>query len=197
MTQGKTTIIDAADAEKVLPFKWTTMKNCKPRRDMFYARRTIRLENGKQKTVLLHRFILDAPPGFEVDHINGDSLDNRRCNLRLATRSQNTCNIQYLNNSTGFRGVIPPKKGLRKRFQAQIRCEGIKYWLGNHDTAEAAARAYDAKAIELHGEFAALNFPDEHFHLFGLPTDARMSELHSRAVAVAARMETERYYEAA
>lgn len=155
MTQGKIAIIDAEDGKKVLPYKWTTLKIYNRKREMFYARRTVRLESGKQKTVLLHRFILDAPHGLEVDHINGDSLDNRRCNLRLATVSQNSCNAQRLANKTGFRGVTKQWG----KFYSRIVFQGKRFHLGSYFTAEEAALAYDSKAVELHKEFAALNFP--------------------------------------
>lgn len=87
-----------------------------------------------------------------ADHISRDRLDNRRSNLRWATKKQNGANMQPRPNSSGYRGVS--RRGTRKKFQAIITLH-----LGTFDTAEEAARAYDAKAREIWGEFATLNFP--------------------------------------
>ena len=93
-----------------------------------------------------------------VDHINQDPLDNRRQNLRLATRSQNAANLgPYANNTSGYKGV----DFNRGKWRARITQDGVRYFLGTFDTAEDAARAYDQKALELFGEFASLNFSEE------------------------------------
>jgi len=113
-----------------------------------------------RKPILMHRVIMDAPKGMDVDHINGDPLDNRKENLRICTRSENCRNKKVRADSkSGFKGVYQTKNG---RFQAYIGnpnkvSRNIK--LGTYDTPEEAARAYDKKAIELHGEYVYLNFP--------------------------------------
>lgn len=107
--------------------------------------------------VKMHRIILNAPDGLQVDHINGDGLDNRRSNLRLATSCQNNQNRRSIlvGTTSKFKGVSWHPHG---RWQARIR-SGIKtYYLGSYDNEEAAARAYDVKARELFGEFARTNF---------------------------------------
>ena len=110
--------------------------------------------------VMLHRFILGCERGDArlVDHVNGDGLDNRRCNLRLATHSEN-----LFNQRKGSRGHSQYKGVFRHhdtvKFQASIGHNGKSRYLGLFEQAEDAARAYDAAAIELHGEFARLNFP--------------------------------------
>ena len=107
--------------------------------------------NGKH--TLLHKVLLWCPKGYEVDHINGDVLDNRLENLRIVTRQQNACNRGILsNNKCGYKGVIRSKN--RKRFVAQIYLQGKQYHIGTYDTAEEAHEAYKKKAIELHGEYA-------------------------------------------
>jgi hypothetical protein len=96
-------------------------------------------------------------PSGDVDHINRDKLDDRWCNLRLATRSQNSANVALRPNSTsGFIGVTFDKA--RDKWRAQIRIAGRKVNLGRFASAEEAARAYDAAALKEFGEFAELNF---------------------------------------
>lgn len=109
--------------------------------------------------VLLHRFILGLPPhNPRVDHIDGDGLNNRRENLRLATPAQNSANMRARPGSlSGFKGVTWSKNA--KRWRAKIRANGRHRHLGYFTSEEEAARAYDDAARELHGEFACVNFP--------------------------------------
>jgi len=138
-------MIDAKDAERVLAFKWCAHES----RGKWYARRR---QGGRE--IKLHRFLMDAPSGVEVDHIDGDGLNNRRSNLRLSSHAQNSANQRRpKNNTSGYKGV----GRLEGRWYA---CIGGTY-LGWYDLPEVAARAYDTAARERFGEFAALNFPDE------------------------------------
>ena len=99
----------------------------------------------------MHRLITGASYGIEVDHINGDRLDNRRSNLRLCTKAENTRNkVQQKHNRFGLKGVSF-KCG---KFYAQIQAHGKKYCLGYHSTPEEAHQAYCEAAFRLHGEFA-------------------------------------------
>ena len=92
-----------------------------------------------------------AWPTAEIDHINGDKSDNRWCNLREATRSQNECNKGLkANNTSGVKGV----RKVGGRWRAEIWRDGVRHHLGYHDTKEAARQAYMDAATELHGEFA-------------------------------------------
>lgn len=123
-----------------------------------YARHS-ELVNGKWVVVFMHRLITGASPDQHVDHANRNRLDNRRANLRFATRSQNGANRKVSrNNTSGYVGV-----GRRRdsgKWQARLCVEGTRLHLGIfHDVADAA-RAYDAAALEHFGEFAALNFPE-------------------------------------
>lgn len=107
----------------------------------------------------LHRVILNAESKFEVDHINGNGLDNRRSNLRIATRQQNSANRvkgNFENATSAFKGIY--KRG-EKRWVAQITINNENRHIGSFDNEENAARAYDAAALEAFGEFAKLNFP--------------------------------------
>ena len=95
-----------------------------------------------------------------IDHINRNRLDNRKCNLRMATQSQNNCNVsKYKNNTSGYKGVYyAPYNNKTNPWKAQIRINNKNKGIGYFKTADEAAKAYDKMAIELHKEFAWLNF---------------------------------------
>lgn len=144
LTQGKVAIVDDEDFDRINLYKWRYCKGAAQSQT----------ERPNRKVLLMHRMILNAPDGVEVDHINGDALDNRKSNLRLASHKQNLANQKMkASNTSGFKGVTWHSKN--KRWIAQI--QGGHY-LGSYATAEDAARAYDKKAKELFGEFARLNF---------------------------------------
>lgn len=104
----------------------------------------------------MHRWILGAQLGVEVDHKNGDKLDNRKGNLRPANASQNRANSKlYKSSTSGFKGVSFDKK--KKKWRAYLVIGKKQKWLGHFSTAEEAARAYDAAAREHFGEFARSN----------------------------------------
>lgn len=107
----------------------------------------------------LARLIMNPPADAVVDHINGDIFDNRRCNLRVCTRGENAMNRRRPRTSGGrFKGINRLPNG---KWQAKATLRGRQLYLGCFESDEDAARAYDAKARELFGEFAALNFPGE------------------------------------
>ena len=97
---------------------------------------------------------------MHVDHINGNPLDNRKSNLRICTNAENQRNRGVnKNNTSGYKGVCWAKQN--KKWKARIKHNGKLIHLGYYKDKEEAARAYDKKAKELHGEYAYLNFPDE------------------------------------
>ncbi len=107
--------------------------------------------------VALHRYLLQPDDGQVVDHINGDGLDNRRCNLRVCSQMQNLRNSRIrTDNTSGFKGVSPQCN----RWQASISVSGRPIFLGSYATPEDAAAAYDHAARTHFGIFAALNFPE-------------------------------------
>ncbi len=110
------------------------------------------------KTVVLHRLLFPDAHGLEVDHISGDKLDNRRCNLRLCTHQQNAFNQKRrYTNASGYTGVSPLRN--RSGFEAYIHLHGCKHHLGTFATARQAARVRDCVARLLFQEYARLNFP--------------------------------------
>jgi len=113
-----------------------------------------------RERVYLHRIIMDNPPGFEIDHISGDKLDNRRSNLRLANKAQNRTNTPKRNGTASrFKGVAWNRR--LGRWHAQLTSQGVHYSGGYFHSETLAALAYDAMARRLHGKYAGLNFPDE------------------------------------
>ena len=152
-TGSMITTIDAADWEGIKDYPWYA-KLIPKYRGRFHAMASAKNEYGKYTTVSLHRLIMEPGEGMHVDHINGDTLDNRRCNLRVCTPSQNGANRRApCKNKTGYYGVSQ----IGEKFSANLICEGTTYYLGLHKTAEEAARAYDKKKLELFGEYAWTN----------------------------------------
>jgi len=120
-------------------------------------RRQRRHGDSSTKLERLHRVILRAPQGVEVDHINRNRLDNRRCNLRFATSGEQARNVSLnARNTTGYKGVSFLQGA--QRWSATVKFEGAAYYMGVFRSPEAAAFAYDFAARALHGQFAAINF---------------------------------------
>ena len=148
LTQGKETIVDDEYYEYLSQARcFLTGKS-----DGGYA--GFRIDNN---IILVHRFIMNTPPGMETDHINGDSLDNRRSNLRVCTHLENGYNRgKQSNNTSGYKGVYWHSQ--RNKWAAQIDAHGKHVYIGIFEDILEAAQAYDEKAIELHGKFANVNF---------------------------------------
>jgi hypothetical protein len=105
----------------------------------------------------MHRLILDAPKGVQVDHRDRDGLNNRRSNLRSASAAQQKQNNGvYKNSASGLKGVFPNPTG-KYKWRVQITVEGRKLSLGRFSNIDEAARAYNDAAIRYFGEFACLN----------------------------------------
>ncbi|MGA2171700.1 MAG: AP2 domain-containing protein [Sedimentisphaerales bacterium] len=154
--EGKYAIVDQKDFYQLNNLEWIAKEDF----NSIYAVRFFKFPGKRAKLNSMHRFIYDAPAGFFVDHRNCNGLDNRRDNLRPATRSQNNCNIPKRKNTTSrFIGVHFAKKA--NKWVAQIKHTKKKIWLGYFDNEIDAAKAYDAAAAKYHGEFARLNFPEE------------------------------------
>lgn len=154
LTQGKVACVSDQDFSWLNKFNWYAQNNGGGK---FYAARCVFL-GGKKKVVLMHREILKNLGELDGEHRNGCSLDNRRRNLRPATRSQNHANRKVLpdDKTCPFRGVYYNAR--HGHFTAQISIENRKIHLGTFQTAEKAALAYDKAASLRFGKFATLNF---------------------------------------
>lgn len=149
---GAVAIVDPADADRVLAHRW---RACSNGRGNVYVRRC-----GSGSPVYLHRFVIGAQAGELVDHANGDGLDNRRANLRIADHSANGANRHSpVRGSSRFRGVYWNRR--LGRWHAQIGGGNSTTYIGQFDDEAEAARAYDRAATERFGAFAAPNFPEE------------------------------------
>lgn len=153
LTQGKVALIDDEDISLVSQHKWRVLKRT-------YARAHC-LVDGKYTSILLHRLIMNAPPGMEVDHIDGDGLNCVRSNMRLATRSQNIRNSGKKQFRVGaspgsaFKGVSWHKA--TRKWVARIMYEGKRTSLGYFSSEVDAAITYDIAAKRFFGGFARLN----------------------------------------
>lgn len=143
LTRGFVAIIDLADVQLVAGFRWTTQTGGGGHA---YAARS---EHGR--CVLMHRQLLEARPGMQVDHRDGDGLNNRRNNIRLCTPSENMANkIVERRNKLGLKGVHQS----RGRYRATIKPQGRTIDLGSYNTPEEAAAAYRGAARILWGRFS-------------------------------------------
>jgi hypothetical protein len=140
---GLAAMVDDADYPELSKFKWHVHRG----KYTFYARKTKHKNNGD---IFMHRMILKAKPGEICDHRNGNGLDNRRQNLRIATISQSLANRRTRNDSKSGR------KGVRKaygKWRAEIWVETKRIHLGRFKTEDGAAKAYADAATKFFGEF--------------------------------------------
>lgn len=154
---GLLTEVDDANFEWLNQWRWYLSSSG-------YATRTQYVKGSgrkkqKNKIIRMHRLITNAPDGLLTDHIDGDKLNNRRSNLRLATHTENHQNRgKQDNNTSGYKGVFLHNPKLKKPWRARITIPGnTNKHLGFFATPELAARAYNKAATEHHGEFARLN----------------------------------------
>jgi hypothetical protein len=150
---GLYAIVDAEDYKRVSQHKWHPAKG----KRTFYAAMNAKKEGGDPTQVLLHRFLLGAPEGTQIDHWNGNGLDCQRLNLRFATHQQNARNQRRRRGvSAPYRGLFYDSRG--KRWRATIWHDGKGHPLGSGKDVESLARIYDRAAVRIFGEFARTNF---------------------------------------
>ena len=156
LTKGKFAIVDDCDYYWISKFSWYAQKVTHKTKTVYYASRCS--GNGK-KQLLMHRILLGLHEGdsHQVDHINGNGIDNRRVNLRMSTRSQNAHNRSKFAGKSKYVGVCWSNHN--KMWMATLSCKGHKRrYFYSHSEIECAKKR-DEWAIELHKEFAFLNFP--------------------------------------
>jgi len=155
LTQGKFAIVDDEDYEYLNQFKW-----CAHWHDDIKQYRAVRNNTYRvyPRTISMNRIIIGAGSNAQVDHINGNTLDNRRCNLRVCNNAENNRN-RWLqsNNKSGYKGVCWNKKS--KGWEVQIKVFGKKKHGGIFKSKVIAALKYDQMAKDNFGEFARINFP--------------------------------------
>ena len=139
---------DVAAYRTISQYKWSVSRVGKK----LYACTMI---NGR--TAAIHRFLLRPRKGYQVDHIDGNGLNNCRSNLRVCTPQQNLANRGPRGGSSRFVGVSR-RAG---KWEAKIMYRGKRFYLGRFDDEVEAAKARDRKAHELHGPYAYLNFPED------------------------------------
>ena len=146
-----TALVHVCDYELVMQYPW----HLHPAERTVYAQRTYRTPDGKDHGQFMHHLVTGQK---NVDHKNFDGLDNRRSNLRLANDSESLAHRRKMkNNTSGYIGVSLNKRN--RKWQARIWKNGKTAWSAYFDDPVEAAHARDAKALEIYGEFAVLNFP--------------------------------------
>lgn len=148
LTQGKFAQVDDEDYEWLSQWKWYYSGE--------YAVRNSSKLLGKRKILYMHREIMQAAVGVEIDHADMDTLNNQRHNLRVSTHAQNQENGRiYKTNTSGYKGVSWHKRD--KVWSAAISVDNRQVFLGNFVNKEDAVKAYNAAALKFHGEFARIN----------------------------------------
>jgi hypothetical protein len=158
LSRYKFAIVDAADYGQLKNFNWRARRSL----HTWYAFRLALVAEKRDKNLVwIHNEIIENPNGLLIDHFNRNGLDNRRTNLRLATRAQNTCNCKKRKGcSSRFKGVCFHKNSRRQNpWDSYINVNGQRISLGCYMTEVEAAKVYDRAAREYHKEFAQLNFP--------------------------------------
>ena len=150
LSQGLVAIVDDEDYKYLNQLKWFVSGGKKK-----YASRH-HYVNGKDKIIRMQHLIMKTPKGKLIDHINGDSLDNRKENLRICTKADNNRNVGIRkDNKSGYKGVNYRES--HKKFRAYISLNRKIFHLGYYNTVKEAALAYNEAAKKYHGEFAFLN----------------------------------------
>ena len=154
LTQGKFALVDDEDYELLIKNKWRVSIGYATRNQITYSRELKKIV--KQHSFLMHRVITNAPKGTQIDHINGNKLDNRKVNLRICTNSQNHANtFLRKDNTSGKKGINWCKQ--TKSWRARITVNQKEIYLGRFKSLKKASEIYNSAATKYFGEFAKLN----------------------------------------
>ena len=157
MAQPRYAKVDPADYKRLRKYEWFAEKGT---RNFYAVRRANDPKRSKFAVIYMHRELIEVGDGLLIDHVNQNSMDNRKANLRGATRAQNLRNRKKFSNSSGskYKGIYR-RKNYRK-WLARITFEKKTIHLGCFRDEIEAAKAYDRAAMKYHKEFACLNFPE-------------------------------------
>jgi hypothetical protein len=149
LTRGKVAVVDDEDFETLSKHSWCAMRN--------YYGGWLAARGEKGKTIYMHRQLLNCPPNLQVDHIDHDTLNNTKSNLRIVTIQQNCLNRGIRSdNRTGFKGVSLVKSS--GKYTARIVINGSRICVGYFDSAEEAHKAYVEYSKQYHGEYSRYAF---------------------------------------
>jgi hypothetical protein len=155
LTRGQFALVDDEDYDWLTQWKWYASKESKY---TFYATRMSRI-GSRRISLKMHSALMCPPYGMEVDHVDGNGLNNQRGNLRVCTRTENCQNRRPRSGGTSkYKGVHWGRR--EKKWIAKIHLNGKEIYLGRSVDEDEAASIYDTKAKELFGEFARLNLPE-------------------------------------
>ena len=152
LTQGKVAVVDDDLFNYLNQFKWFA-NNINGK---FYVVRNITVSKNKKNVIYMHRFIMKPNKGMVIDHLDGNTLNNQKNNLRICTHTENMRNSKIsINNKSGYKGVSYQEN--RNNYRAQIKFNNKTINIGDFIDPIDAAKAYNAAALKYHGEFAHLN----------------------------------------
>lgn len=151
-------LIDDEDYDKIKNYTWHISKGILNYN--FYIRHDIR-KNGKLKSIIMHRLIMNCPDGMVIDHINGNTLDNRKCNLRICYQKDNTKNRIKRNTKTSSKYKGVSFRSDIKKYRVRIQLNKKLLTIGYFESEVEAAKKYNEYAKIHYGEFARLNIIQE------------------------------------
>lgn len=152
LTLGKVALVDDDDYERIVRHKWQFYPY-----NAGYAVRKGSKRNGEPRTVRMHREIMNAPKGVQIDHINGNGLDNRKSNLRFANTQQNAFNREKpsVNCSSKYKGVL--KRRDDSNWVVRIKYNNRQFHLGTYQSETYAAAVYNVAAHIMFGSYCRIN----------------------------------------